>query len=271
MRTLLVCGLSLILFGCYEESTGCLDPDADNYAFIADLACSDCCSFPELAIRNLTVWGDSTIVVGKTYRDGANNEFRIVRFRYYLGDLRLESSTVDLADPSRSVDLLEIVNGDTTDVTLNGNYLLATASSITTTTVGALRAGVSPLIALSGSYGLPDRFRNVIPASAPSGDALRTQPGRLNYRDGRGYVQSRLEYTLPPATDTLSVSSYGSVPFELSFGQEIPPARGFDIRLDLQSDLSLLLGTIDLSGDSSSVADGLNQAPDFIRVAGFVQ
>ncbi len=60
---------------------------------------------------------------------------------------------------------------------LNGNYLLATTVQ-TTTNIGTLRTGTTGLTALSGTYGLPDRYRTVLPFLAPTGDALRTQPGR---------------------------------------------------------------------------------------------
>ncbi len=267
MRFLLATALAMLLCSCYEDSTGCLDPDADNYDLVADLGCLDCCTFPELSVRLATVWKDSAVVLGRTYTDGAGNDFQFVRFRYYLGDLRLESSTTDLADPSRP---LELIATDSTTLSLNGNYLLASLST-TTTAVGALRTGTASLTALTGSYGLPDRYRTVAPARAPNGDALRTQPGRLNFNDGRGYVQARLEYTRMPGGDTLSVSSFGSSPFALSFGETIVPIRGFDIRIDLEADLHKLLSATDLSADSTTISNLLRTATSFISVVGYAQ
>ncbi|MCP9236466.1 MbnP family protein [Lewinella sp. JB7] len=272
MRPILICCyLAVCLTSCYEASTGCLDPDADNYDLLADEGCTDCCTYPTLSVRSTVVWQDTAVVAGQTYRDGAGHDFQLIRFRYYLGDLRLESAAADLPDPSRSVTLLEVLDGDTSQVTVNGNYLLATTASVTTTGVGTVNTGVNPLTSLSGSYGLPDRYRNVIPASAPSGDALRTQAGRLNFRDGRGYVQARLEYTLPTQADTLSVSSFGSTPFEIDFGGGIVRVRGADIRLDMYADLHALLGTIDLTSDSATIANGLGRTTEFLSVVGITQ
>ncbi|CAH0999354.1 hypothetical protein LEM8419_00652 [Neolewinella maritima] len=270
MRILLY-GLAILLCtGCYEDRVGCLDPDADNYDLQADEGCTDCCVYPDFSIRISPEWNDTALVVGQTYTDGAGHPFQLIRFRYYLGELRLESTATELAEPARPVELQEGIAGDTTDVILNGNYLLAT-TTVTTSTVGTLRIGTAALRSFSGTYGLPDRYRNVIPFTAPSGDALRTQPGRLNYRDGRGYVQSRLEYTLTPGGDTLSVSSYGSVPFSLDFGDDLLPERGLDLRLDVTAQLDLLLGSIDLTADSATIAQALDREVDFLRPVAIVQ
>ena len=266
MRILLYSLLLLLGASCYEDRTGCLDPDAANYDLQADLGCLDCCTFPALSVRITSVWQDSALVVGQTYRDGANNTFQFVRFRYYLGSLRLESSVRELPDPVRPVELRQRVSGDTA-ITLNGNYLLATLSTATTA-VGTISTGGATIEALSGTYGLDDRYRQVIPSSAPTGDALGTQPGRLNYNDGRGYAQARLEYTLTPGGDTLSATSYGNLPFVLPFGQDIQPRQGFDLRVDVQAELFDLLGTLNLASDTATVAQGLGAGTDFLTVTG---
>ncbi|MGB3799399.1 MAG: MbnP family protein [Lewinella sp.] len=248
---------------CYEEVVGCLDPDANNYALGADEACPDCCTYPSLSIRVSTVWNDTAAVVGGSYLDGSGDTFQLVDFRYYLGDLRLISSTVDLPEPQRPVNLEELVDGNVQDVALNGNYLLASITR-NNTVVGGVRIGENALTGLAGTFGLPDRYRRVVPATAPTGDALRTQPRRLNYRDERGYVQSRLEFTRTSGGDTISVSSFGSLPFELAF-TEVRPVRGSDILLDIEADLQDLLGELDLSADSATIAEGLSQPVDFLR------
>ncbi|THH40419.1 MbnP family protein [Neolewinella litorea] len=270
MRLLLAAGLACLLSACYEERVGCLDPDAANYELRADVACPDCCTYPQLSIRIRPTWEDTTIVIGQTYTDGAGNPFQIVRFRYYLGDLVLLSSEGDLPTPVRPVEVRVLNGTDTLTSVVNGNYLLASAATATTM-VGALQIGAASVNGLGGTYGLPDRYRPVVPASAPSGDALRTQPGRLNFRDGRGYVQARLEYTLEPGGDTLSVSSFGSQPFVLDFGQDLEPLRGFNLRIDLDARLADLLGDIDLAADSASVAADLNQPVDFLIPVGLSQ
>ena len=269
MRPLLLFLLACALTGCYEERSGCLDPDAADYDLQADVACPDCCTYPELSVRVSSAWGDTTVVVGNTYTDGGGNPFQLIRFRYYLGDIQLLSSTVNLPVPARPVAVQEL-RPDTVDVEINGNYLLASAAR-TTTVVGNLRTGTAALNGLSGTYGLPDSYRGVIPASAPSGDALRTQPGRLNFRDGAGYVQARIEYVLPPGTDTLSVSSYGSQPFVLDFGDDLPLERGLNLRVDVLARLDLLLGDLDLTADSATIAAGLNQPVDFLEATGLIQ
>lgn len=270
MRFILAACLLTLCVGCYENRSGCLDPNASNYDLQADEGCDGCCTYPTLSVRVSSVWEDSVIVAGQTYQDVDGNPFQIVRFRYYLGELRLESPIADLADPFRPLELQELVAQDTTPVTLNGNYLLVTTATATTT-LGVIAGSDTPVDALTGTYGLPDRYRNVIPASSPNGDALRTQPGRLNYRDGRGYVQARLEYTLEAGGDTLSASSYGSVPFVVPFGEEVRPRQGANIRFDIEARLANLLGQIAISSDTAAVAEQLARGGDFLYATGFAQ
>ena len=258
--------LASLCSSCYEDRVGCLNPDAGNYDLEADSECADCCTFPELSVQVTSVWQDSAVVIGRTYTDGGGNPFQFVRFRYYLGSLRLEGVGEDLPDPFRPVQLQQNVSGDTA-VTVNGNYLLADLS-VNTTLVGTLSQYGQGLSSLSGTYGLDDRYRNLIPASAPTGDALRSQAGLLNFNDGRGYVQAKLEYTRGVGTDTLVRTVYGSRPFTLSFGQDVAPRTGFDVRVDVEARLSTLFSQIDLSADSTTVANALGQSTDFLGITG---
>jgi hypothetical protein len=265
MRPLLACLLILVFGSCYEDVVGCLDPDATNYNLGADLACPDCCTYPTLSLRVSPLWGNDAVVAGNRYPYGtAGDSFTLVRFRYYLGELRLEGQGTELPDPARPVELATLINGDTVTTALNGNYLLGT-TAVTTTRIGTIRTGTTALVALTGTYGLPDRYRAVIPFLAPSGDALRTQPGLLNFNDGRGYVQSRLEYALEPGGDTLSVASYGSLPFELDFGGAILPDRGVNAQINLVARLDELIGGIDLSGEPELIGDQLGESAGFLR------
>ncbi|WP_420461344.1 MbnP family protein [Neolewinella sp.] len=266
MRLPLLYGLLLTLCaaGCYEDQTGCIDPDAANYDLQADLGCLDCCTYPAYSLRITPRWEDEAVIAGQRYPyRAAGDSFTLVRFRYYLGELQLRSATTELPEPNRPVQLNTLVGSDTTTVTLNGNYLLATTTP-TTTNIGTLRTGTAGLTALTGTYGLPDRYRTVVPFLAPTGDALRTQPGRLNYNDGRGYVQARLEYVLDPGTDTLSVSTYGSVPFVVDFGGEVLPLRGQATTIDLSAQIDELLRHIDLGADSATIAEQLGGDMSFL-------
>lgn len=250
-----------LLTACYEDRAGCLDPDAANYDLVADEDCPACCAYPALSVRLTTVWGEDPFVAGDTYTDGAGNDFQVVAFRYYLGDLRLLSAAADLPEPQRP---LVLTDRSGAQVNLNGNYLLASTAP-STTGVGAFRLGQTPVSGFAGTYGLPERYRNIEPASAPPGDALRTQPRRLNFLDDRGYAQARLEYTTETGGDTLSVSAYGSEPFAFTFAEAVTPSRGADLQLDLEADLEVLLGGLDLAADSTIVADGIRGRIDFLR------
>ena len=267
MYRLVLCLTVLTLTACYEDTVGCLNPDAANYDLQADEACpDDCCTFPSLAVRVTPRWEEAAVVAGGRYPHGSpGDSFTLVRFRFYLGELQLEADGRALPPPEREVELFTASGGSATPVILNGNYLLATTQA-TTTTIGTVRTEGAGLTALTGTYGLPERYQVVDPFLSPTGDALRTQPGRLNFNNGLGYVQSRLEYVITPG-DTLSVSSYGSLPFALDFGTPFFPPRGSDLRIDLSAQLDELLGPIDLSADSATIAAQLGRTVDFLQLA----
>ena len=46
--------------GCYEDQTGCIDPDAANYDLQADLGCLDCCTYPAYSLRITPRWEDAS-------------------------------------------------------------------------------------------------------------------------------------------------------------------------------------------------------------------
>ena len=264
----LLFGLILLsLTACYEEVTGCLNPDAANYDLQADEACGDCCTFPSLAVRVTPQWDGVPVVAGTRYPYGTQGDsFTLLRFRFYLGELQLVAGQDLLAAPERAVELFTLTSGVATPVALNGNYLLATTAP-NTTNIGTVAIGTRGLTGLTGTYGLPDRYRVVEPFLAPTNDALRTQPGRLNFNDGRGFVQARLEYVLTPG-DTLSVSSFGSTPFTISFGGTFVPDRGSNAQINLVAALDELLQPIDLAADSVTVAAGLGNSVNFLQLGG---
>lgn len=263
--------LPLLLTACYEPQEGCLDPDAANYDLAADDDCSDCCEFPSLSIRIATVWDSLTFDPASTYQDAVGNNFELLNFRYYLGDLQLLSGDEFLPEPEAAIELQLVEGQDTTDAVLNANLILGMASAgATTSEVGNLRIGTASLSALSGTLGLAERYRAVFTPSVPRGNALGTQPGLLNFNDGRGYARARLQYLL--AGDTLSVTTFGSEDFILDFGQSVSPDRGFNLTLSLQADLAPVIGLLDLSADSAVIASELQRRlPDLLSVVAILQ
>lgn len=269
-RLLLSLTLCLFLFNaCYEDRIGCLDGDATNFDLLADQPCPDCCEYPALSVDVDHFYGEERFSFDSTYVDAGGNPFSVLRFRYYLSDLRLGTLSSTLEEPENPVELGVIDGSDTLTVVLNADVALITASSGSARTLGRLRVGTEALTQVRGLIGVSDDLNHVFPPSARPASPLSTQPGLLNFLDGQGYVQGRLEYVLLNTSDTLSVSWFGAQEVTLPFGGALAPLRGFDLTLEIAADYANVLGRVNLSADSATVATGLSaRMPDLLTFTG---
>jgi hypothetical protein len=264
-----LCLCLLFLSSCYEDRIGCLDGDATNFDLLADQPCPDCCEYPQLSVDVDHFYGEESFSFDSTYQDGAGNNFIVSRFRYYLSDLRLGTLSTTLDEPENPEEFSVIEGADTVTTTLNADVALITASSGSARTLGRLRLGTEALTQVRALIGVSSDLNAVFPPSASSSSPLSTQPDLLNFLDGEGYVQGRLEYILVNTTDTLSVSWFGNQEVILPFGGEVAPLRGFNLTLEMAADYARVLGEVDLTADSASVATSLSaRMPDLLTVTG---
>lgn len=271
MRQLLTILLPALLLcaGCYEDRIDCLDPDATNYDVRADQACpDDCCEYPTLSLDVERNWGDTTLASQEFLLDGAGNTFEVTRFRFYLSDLSVV--TVDGEVEVENVVQTSVIFGTDTLLTdVNANLVLIERTGSTTETAGELRVGTAALTQVRGLFGTSDDFPLVYPPEAPSGSPLATQAGLLNFNDGNGYLLGSLEVLLLPDSTSRRIDLTGNLPFDLAFGAEVEPLRGVDLTVEIAADYQVLLGGLDLRGDSTVLADGLRgQLPLFLEFTG---
>lgn len=204
-----------------------------------------------------------------TYRDGAGNAFTLTDLRVYLGGVFLDAPGVDFGDPFNPQEVLVTGGGDTLLTERNVNAVLYRASSGSAAVVGEQALGGFRPATLEFTLGLPADLQNTAPASPPSGSILRTQPRLLNFSDGRGYVQARLEYRLADSpAEARRVSTFGLERVSLAIPADYPlPDRGENLTLELVADLGPLFAASDLSADSVAVAAALEAAlPGLLRV-----
>lgn len=243
---------------CYEDNIACLDPDATNFDILADQSCPDCCEFPTFSMDVDRFWADSTFQTTDVYPDGAGNLIRVLNFRVYLTELELVAGTGVLPAPVNEVEVGILSGSDTVLTDFNANLaLLETTTSSTTSTLGQLRIGTEALTQVQGRVGTAADFPAIVPSTPPAASPLSTQAGLLNFNDGRGYLTASAEYLLIATDDTVRVDLYNTEPFVLDFGGSLEPLRGVNLTLELAADYREVFGTIDLSADETTVANGI--------------
>ena len=239
LAALLLLGL---VTGCYEDRVGCTDVNAANYDLFADDLCEDgCCEFPDLRLAVTYDYNGRSIGPGDTVRLDNGQDITLLNLRYYLDDLSLDRGAGnDPGLPQRPQEVLTFFGTDTTLTEVNVDVYLGELGRTEARSVGSLPIGDRLPTGLSFAYGLNTDLNVVVPSSAPSGSPLRTQPGLLNFNDGRGYVQLRLQYV--SAGDTLSVSSYAYTPASIPLPTDLElPAPGQDLTIGLRADVAALL------------------------------
>jgi hypothetical protein len=250
--------LPFLFFSCYEDNIACLDVDAANYDILADQACPDCCEFPTFSMDVDRIWADSAFRTTDVYPDGAGNQIRVLDFRVYLTELELVAQGQTLPTPVNEIELSVLSGSDTVLTDFNANLLLLqTTTRSSNSAVGRLSVGTAALTQVQGRVGMAEDFPAIIPSTAPAASPLSTQPGLLNFNDGRGYLTASAEYLLLATNDTVRIDLYDSEPFALNFPFQLQPLRGVNLTLELSADYREVFGSTDLSADENMVANGI--------------
>lgn len=262
--------LPLLLASCYENNLACLDPDATNYDLLGDDACpDDCCQYPNLSLEIDRFWEENVFVNTDTFTDAAANEFRLLRFRFYLGDVLLLAGEETLPVPENLVEVGIISGADTLLTEINANLALVGSSGTTASTIGRLRTGTRALTQVQATLGLGDAYRAVYPPSAPASSPLATQEGILNFNDGQGYLQASVEYVLTSTSDTLRVDIGGDQPLVLDFPLAVVPDRGANVTVEMEADYARVFRQVSLSGSTEEVATAIaDRLPELLVITG---
>ena len=259
----LLCCYILSFSACYEDRIGCLNPDATNFDERADEACPDnCCSFPTLSLDVDRFWGEETLASLDTLVDGVGNEFVLTRFRFYLTEVEVVTET-GVITAVNEIETSIIEGGDTVLTTLNANLGLIESTGGTTEEIGTIQVGTEALTQVQGLFGMREDFPAVYPPEAPSGAALATQQGLLNFNDGNGYLLGSLEVLMLADSSTRRIDLTGNLPIELSFGAAVAPVRGANLTVEIAADYQSLLGSLNLLADESSLANDLRSRLNF--------
>ncbi|MCB0644893.1 MAG: hypothetical protein KDC44_24775, partial [Phaeodactylibacter sp.] len=171
-----VAALLLLHWGCYQDVEGCLDVRAANFDVSADVACLDCCTFPELELifQHRAVRSGDTLNFNYDsifYLTGfPANPFRIEQIRYYISEVVLETTAGDL----RVQDTIKLFKQNSSD--LQGtpyidDFLLVDRDFPSTYAVGTI-LGTGTVNAIRFRLGLSDVVRQTDPDKVTGGHPL---------------------------------------------------------------------------------------------------
>jgi hypothetical protein len=76
--------IQLCSWSCNTRIEGCLDVQADNFDFDAELACSGCCTYPTIGLALSQKWQDRNFTNTDTLYDQFDQPYKIQDLKYFL-------------------------------------------------------------------------------------------------------------------------------------------------------------------------------------------
>jgi len=241
---LLWIGVLVTVSSCYQKQEGCLDIRATNFDLEADIACEDCCEYPDLKLKFLhrEVLPDTIFNIGyadSVYVDGAGNPFRINSLKYYVSNIRLLSTDGTEAVVNETID----IETPTGIITFTDDFLLISGSFSSALTAGSFST-IKTFDKIRFFVGLDSDLQSVDPSTLPDNHVLAINQDTSMYDIQNGmYLMGNHEiFKDTTAIDTivrvLTIPMfYGPVELTLDFPEEIALPEGFDLEISLQVDV----------------------------------
>lgn len=268
------------LSSCYEPREGCLDILATNFAVDADVACRDCCTWPELRIRffHQSVYPDSAVnfrLQDSVYNDIEGSFYRVSDFRFLLSNFRLvrpDGSEEFLVNRIATRSFLP--DGSLMPDSITNDILLIRPLVNSLLDVGNFRAA-GRFVALRFDVGLSEPLQHVDPASLPPAHPMNPTNSGMSWNRMDGYEIQQVEL-LPGSTpqDTMRVEiSLKGLPLrsrvELPISLDIPEGR--HLELDLRVDYRKWLSGIGLNSQTEQqmLQNLYVQTPEVFRIQAF--
>lgn len=258
LTKLLLLAVLLVLNSCYENIEGCLDIQASNFDLDADVACENCCSYPELRVRFLHQVKDNlldtfyTFSLNTPYAFTAEDTFSVENIRFYLSDFRLKLEDGSLLGVEDTI-TISIPNAtDTTQQVVEDNFVFVNRSAPSTSDIGVIRDAVE-------CTGI--QFNLGITEPANQADATffeTTHPlfadaeSETYFSQDSGYIFNRLDIFRNPIDTTSLAVTTGTNAFlqliDLDFS--FSTTLGFNTTVVLRVDYREWLKNIDFANDS---------------------
>lgn len=251
--------LLLLLSACYEPVEGCLDITATNFQVDADEPCPDnCCTYPsiKLAIDHCyEIATDSFVTLNygdSIYIDGVGNPFRINGIQFYLSEFQIVSTTgapFGVQD-SLEVEQIDPINGDTTLVTLEDNFLLLNpvVKNVNITLGENRTVGNFSGIRFKLGLDMPANYTN--PSSLNDNHPLALQNDNMYASPEEGYIFYKVglfdgigvEDTIPKITEIIGANNLREVELATPFTID----EGFDVTISIRIDYEDWFKSLDI-------------------------
>ncbi len=244
VKTVLLVFVLIGLAGCYEKQEGCLDIRATNFDLEADIACEDCCEYPDLKLKFLhrQVEPDTVYSIGfadSVYYDGVANPFRLNALKYYISNIRVVDSD---GSEARVNETIEITKAGGSIATFTDDFLLVNGNLSSTLTAGSFST-IKTYEKIRFFIGLDNDLQGVDPSTLPDNHvlAVNQDSSMFDFQNGLYLMANHEIYTDTTAVDTIPRLIevplwYGPVEMELEFPESITLPEGFDLEITIQVD-----------------------------------
>ena len=252
---------------CYEKKETCLDIRATNFDFDGDIACDDCCEYPDLKMefQHREVRPDDTLQIGfsgihfdstvdSAYFDGNQQPFRIKSIKYFISNIRLVAT--DGAEEQINEEI-EIQTASGLQI-FKDDFLRVNGSSSSTLNAGSFSV-IKSYDKVKFWIGLDEAIDTANPATLPDGHVLSVSLDSSMYDFQNGhYLGANVEiYQDTIATDTVAIElpiflpNNEPIEVELSFPESVLLPEGFHFKIALLVNCPSWFDDADIKGSQS--------------------
>ena len=262
MNNLIILFLILSLSACYEEREGCLDIEATNYDFSADVNVTDDCQYPSLRLvinHRYSINTDSTVAFrlqDSVYLDQNGNPFTVDDLRFYISNLQLVKSDGTIFGVEEDLTIYTTETGDTLQQDIEDNFAIASPAFSQTYTIGTLRESFT-LSTIKFTVGVESPANEADAGLMPSSHPLSLQDSSLYFSADSGYVFNYISlFRDTTATDTIPeiirIGTSSNLAF-FAFDTQSIKNNGVDFTITLQVDYKKWFETINVTSDSNEM------------------
>lgn len=259
MRFWIFIPIILFLSACYELKEGCLNIEATNYDVSADDMCPKCCTFPKLSVLVLHYVvspsrPDSVFAVKyATKYQGlldSNQFFFLDRGRFFISNVKLIRSSGEEVGVKDSV-LLPRIIGDS--ISLENNFSKHDRDILQAASLGTVRTE-GMFSGVKFTLGVPQIVLDEVQIDSIKSGALFVRSDTLSYDSLTGIIPTRFIIRPDTLADTPKIDFRFKEPREITlpFAQPVAIERGFNIKLVLGFNYSILLQDVDFRNDDAA-------------------